>query len=141
MDTLMPLYSSQSFDFNDLGYNPPAQSPKKGREIFSDLSVDGARAGLLCCGSLAVTLFGRLVPALGLGSILLRLVAVAYCCDRPGLTWVDAVAVVVGSICGDWDIVLPLLQILSEFISAVTMPLSVAAIAIFALFLAVKYAN
>ncbi|MEG4373002.1 hypothetical protein QUB29_26460 [Microcoleus sp. B4b_D2] len=141
MDTLMPIYSSQTFDFNDMGYNPPAQSQKKGREIFSDLSVDGARAGLICSGALAATLFGRLIPTLGLGSILLRLVAAAYCCDQPELTWVDAVAVVVGSICGDWDIVLPILQILSEFISAATVPLSIGAIAIFALFLAVKYAN
>ncbi len=141
MDTLIPIYSSPNFDFNDIGYNPPAQSPRKGREIFSDLSVEGSRAGLICSGALVVTLLGRLIPVLGLGSILLRFVAVAYCCDRSDLTWVDAVAVVVGSICGDWDIVLPILQILGEFISAATLPLSIGAIAIFALFLAVKYAN
>lgn len=141
MDTLMPIYSSPSFDFNDMGYHQPIQPVKKGRELFADLAVDGAKAGLICCGALTVLLLGRLVPILGLGSTLLRLVAIAYCCDRPELTWVDAVAVVVGSICGDWDIVLPILQILSEFISAATVPLSVGAIAIFALFLAVKYAN
>lgn len=141
MDTLMPIYSSPNFDFNEMGYNPPIHLIKKGREVFADVAVDGARAGLICSGALTVTLLGRLVPVLGLGSVLLRLVAVAYCCDRPELTWVDAVAVVVGSICGDWDIVLPILQLVSEFIAAVTLPLSVGAIVIFALFLAVKYAN
>lgn len=141
MDVLMPIYSSPTFDFNDIGYNPPIQPTKKGREVFADVAVDSARAGLICSSSLTVTLLGRLIPVLGVGSILLRLVAVAYCCDRPGLTWVDAVAVVVGSICGDWDLVLPIFQLISEFIAAVALPLTVGAIAIFALFLAVKYAN
>jgi hypothetical protein len=141
MDTLMPIYSSSIFDFNEMGYNPPIQQIKKGREVFADVAVDGARAGLICSSALTVTLLGRLVPVLGLASVLLRLVAVAYCCDRAELTWVDAVAVVVGSICGDWDIVLPILQLISEFIAASTLPLSVGAIAIFALFVAVKYAN
>lgn len=141
MDTLMPIYSP-NFDFNEMGYNPPIQpQPKQGRELFSDVVVDAARAGLICSGTLVVTLLGRLIPVLGLSSVLLRLVAIAYCCDRPGLTWFDAVAVVVGSICGDWDIALPILQLISEFIAAATVPLSVGAIAIFALFLAVKYAN
>ncbi len=141
MDTLMPIYSP-NFDFNEMGYNPPIQpQPKQGRELFSDVAVDGARAGLICGGTLVVTLLGRLIPVLGLGSVLLRLVAIAYCCDRPELTWVDAVAVVVGAICGDWDLVLPIFQLISEFITAVTLPLSVGAIVIFALFLAVKYAN
>lgn len=140
MDTLMPIYSP-NFDFNEMGYDPPIQPPKQGRELFSDVAVDFARAGLTCSGTMVVTLLGRLIPVLGLGSVLLRLVAIAYCCDRPELTWLDVVAVVIGSIGGDWDIVLPILQLISEFIAAATVPLSVGAIAIFALFLAVKYAN
>lgn len=141
MMDMLPIYSSPAFDFNELGYNPPIQPPRKGREIFSDVTIDAARAGALCSGALAVTLLGRLVPALGIASILLRLATTAYCLDDRGLSWVDAVAVLAGSICGDWDIVIPVWQILGEFIASVTLPLSIGAIAIFAILVAIKYAN
>jgi len=141
MDTLVPIYSSPAFDFNELGYNPPIQPPRKGREIFSDVTIDAARAGVFCSGALVVTLVGRLVPVLGVASILLRLATTAYCLDDRGLGWLDAIAVIAGSICGDWDVVMSVWQILGEFIASVTVPLSIGAIAIFAVLLAIKYAN